>query len=419
MSAVYYIGDMHDEHGNVIRYGSYPNRRGPTDSQPCIRELLVTFREPADEAQQQTMADKIGVLFEGRHPGHEITAAEYQPAVNCLTVALGKYYSVNDLSALVSRIQEEPEVESASMNGPFFEIMRDRNHVAPVFPDDSNFTQGFQSYLWGGAKGINATYAWSTTTGSANITIAIIDTGRSKHEDVTRWLPGYDFISDDSSARDKDHGRDADSQDEGDLFDKGNSTWHGLQIGSISGADTNNGLGLAGMDWQAKLLPVRVAGVGSVDTKDLRDAIVWSAGVPVNNVPKNETPAKVINLSLGNKIPGPCGNENQKAINQAVAEGVTVVVAAGNEHDDAEDYALANCQNVIVVTAVDENGKLARFANYGRVVDIAAPGVNIVTAVDKGTIVPLQESFYSLASGTSQATPHVSGTVSLMLSGKS
>ena len=414
-SAVYYIGDMHDEHGNVIRHGYYPDRRSPPDSKPCIRELLVTFLEPAGEAEHQAMADKVGVLFEGRHPGHEITPARYQPIVNRLTVDLGKYYSRNDLIALVDRLREEPEVKGASMNGPFLQIMTDRNSMAPISPDDFNFTNGSQSYLWG-AKGINATYAWPMTEGSANITIAIVDTGRAEHEDVTRWLKGYDFIRNDTRARDTEFGRDADSKDEGDWSHKENSTWHGLQVGSISGADSNNGIGLAGMDWQAKLLPVRVAGVDGADPEDLSDAIVWSAGLPVQDVPANPNRAKVINLSLGDESPKACSDEFQDAINRAVSQGATVVVSAGNKHDDAEDYPLANCQNVIVVTAIDKNENLARFANYGRVVDIAAPGVNIVTAVDKGTMRPLQESFYQLASGTSQATPHVSGTASLMLS---
>lgn len=97
----------------------------------------------------------------------------------------------------------------------------------------------------------------------------------------------------------------------------------------------------------------------------------WAAGLSAANVPTNTHPAKVINLSLGTV--GTCSATEQSAINDALAQGVVVVVAAGNQNIDTSQFTPANCQGVIVVGALDNNGARASYSNYGTKVDLSTP----------------------------------------------
>src|SRR5690606_13324637 len=98
----------------------------------------------------------------------------------------------------------------------------------------------------------------------------------------------------------------------------------------------NNGVGMAGVAHNAKVLPVRVLGRCGGYTSDIADAIIWAAGGDVPGVPTNNTPAEIINLSLGGS--SSCASISQAAINQAVALGTTVVVAAGNSNSDVANF---------------------------------------------------------------------------------
>src|SRR5690606_3350528 len=146
------------------------------------------------------------------------------------------------------------------------------------------------------------------TTGSSDMTIAVIDTGfTAPHPfDPSRVLPGYDFITDPEEARDGD-GRDADPTDMGDhrlgddCKDKEaeDSSWHGTVIASIIGADGDDDNGIAGIDWRVKLLPVRVLGRCGGRVSDIVDGMMWASGLSVPGVPDNQNPARVLNMSLG------------------------------------------------------------------------------------------------------------------------
>ena len=116
------------------------------------------------------------------------------------------------------------------------------------------------------------------------------------------------------------------------------SSWHGTHCAGTIGAATNNSLGVAGINWQSKILPVRVLGKCGGTISDIADGMRWSAGLVVSGVPNNANPAKVLNLSLGGS--GACETTYQNAINAITAAGSSVIVSAGNSNADASVFAL-------------------------------------------------------------------------------
>jgi serine protease len=169
--------------------------------------------------------------------------------------------------------------------------------------------------------------------------------------------------------------------------------------------------------------PVRVLGKCGGYTSDIADGIIWASGGTVSGLPANATPAKVINMSLGGG--GACDTTSQNAINSARSRGTVVVVAAGNENQNASNSNPANCSGVIAVAATDRNGARAYYSNFGSIVTLAAPGGDvrasssngILSTLNAGTKAPGADS-YAYYQGTSMATPHVAGVVALMLSAK-
>ena len=285
-----------------------------------------------------------------------------------------------------------------------------------------------------GNYGANLPTAWDITTGSASVVVAVIDTGIINHTDLNgRTVAGYDFISDSRIANDG-NGRDTNPADVGDwitadesasTFFAGcpvrNSSWHGSHVAGTIAANSNNGVGVAGINWNAKILPVRVLGKCGGYTSDIVDGIRWSAGLSVVGVPANANKAKVINMSLGGS--GACSSTYQTAINEAVNAGTVVVVAAGNSSANAANYSPASCANVITVAATGKAGNLSYYSNFGNVVEIAAPGgdrladagATILSTIDVGLTTPAGEG-YAFYQGTSMATPHVAGVASLLFS---
>ena len=190
-------------------------------------------------------------------------------------------------------------------------------HVTPIeiiethlIPNDANF--GLQWALGAGPGGIDAVHAWDISTGSTGTVIAVIDTGILPHPDFAgRIAGGYDFISSTANAGDG-GGRDSNPTDAGTWASAGYCTpggaahasgWHGTHVAGIIAATGNNGSGIAGIDWHARLLAVRVLGKCGGDTADVVDGMRWAAGLFVPGVPINPTPARVINMSLGGRTP--------------------------------------------------------------------------------------------------------------------
>ncbi|WP_066342794.1 S8 family peptidase [Azohydromonas lata] len=296
--------------------------------------------------------------------------------------------------------------------------------MQPQFtPDDARWSA--QWPLHDATAGLRAPTAWEKSTG-AGVVVAVVDTGVRPHPDLlANLLPGRDFITDDTVARDGD-GRDADPTDPGDWTTAGacyygwtatKSTWHGTHVAGIVAAVANNGVGVAGVAFGAKVLPVRVLGRCGGYTSDIADGLFWAAGGSVAGQPDNPTPARVVNLSLGGA--GACSVTYQNAISGARALGAVVVVAAGNGAMDVANSQPANCPGVVAVAAVKRSGGRASYSNYGAGVALAAPGGDsdypVLSTLNAGTTTPGADSYGGLR-GTSMAAPHVSGVAALMLS---
>lgn len=299
-----------------------------------------------------------------------------------------------------------------------------RRVAARRIPNDPKFGQ--QWALSDPVGGVNAPAAWNLSIGSPSVAVAVVDTGITVHPDLAgRTLPGYNFITDPDRANDGD-GRDNDPSDPGDASNDNDcgsgvpgepSSWHGTFVSGLIAANTNNGVGIAGMDWNAKLVPVRVLGKCGGTFDDVTAGVLWAAGAAVAGAPMNVNPARVINMSLGG--PTACPQALQYAVDAALAQGAVVTVAAGNESYDALNSAPANCSGVITVGASTRQGDRTSYSNFGGRVDLSAPGGDgnvsdwILSTSNDGQRSPGNPT-YKLEIGTSFAAPHVAGTASLM-----
>ena len=368
---------------------------------------------------------------------------------------------IAEVEAIAARIAQEADVDYAQP---------DYIRTAQIVPTDPCYASasivgcngGYQWDLFDPVGGINMPGAWDITTGSAAINVAVIDTGALfNHPDLAgRFVGGYDMIKDCAVANDGQPGsctwtsqtpamtsRDSDAADPGDWVTSaentgnsttppyfwfqgcgfGNSSWHGTHVAGTIGAVPNNGIGIAGINWVSKIVPVRVLGKCGGYTSDIADAMVWAAGGPVldplTTLPiPNPNPARVLSLSLGGS--GSCDTLSQNAITAALNLGAVVAVAAGNSNGNAANFSPASCSGVITVAATIKNGARARYSNYGAAVEIAAPGGNadgvdpdVLSTLNSGATSPNPSGYnYARYAGTSMATPHVTGVASLMLS---
>ncbi|TMN71277.1 peptidase S8 [Pseudoalteromonas sp. S1727] len=324
--------------------------------------------------------------------------------------------------------QEYMQEVIASGNVEYIEI--DQMLKPFATPNDPMYADQWHYYEQAG--GLNLPTAWDTATGSG-VTVAVLDTGYRPHIDLNaNILPGYDMISDTFVANDG-GARDSDARDPGDAISANecgythgaqSSSWHGTHVAGTVAAVTNNGEGVAGVAYDAKVVPVRVLGKCGGLTSDIADGIIWASGGSVSGVPANANPADVINMSLGGS--GSCSSTTQSAINQARNNGTVIVIAAGNDNDNANNYNPGNCSGVVNVASVGRNGGRAYYSNYGTSIDVAAPGgaqsfandsEGVLSTHNSGSSSPSSDS-YHYSQGTSMAAPHVAGVAALIKQAK-
>jgi serine protease len=224
--------------------------------------------------------------------------------------------------------------------------------------------------------------AWTRTKGSG-ITVAVIDTGITQVPDLaeTKFVKGYDFVNDRETAKD----------------DNG----HGTHVAGTIAQTTNNQYGVAGVAYEASLMPLKVLNAdGSGTVADIAEAIKFAA----------DKGADVINMSLGG-----AGESKlmQDAIEYAYRNGVVIIAAAGNESTDGASYP-ARYPHVIGVSAFGPDGEKASYSNFGAGVDISAPGGSETGTILQETIDENGQGVFLGLQGTSMASPHVAGVAALI-----
>jgi subtilisin family serine protease len=304
----------------------------------------------------------------------------------------------DDVEAAVEALRGEPQVVAVQ---PVY-----RDHALATVPNDE-----FVDQLWGFGA-IDVFEAWDTTIGSSTQRIGIVDSGLTRdHVDFSgRDVGGFDFVADGDRSADG-GGRDPDYSDEG-----GDSSFHGSHVAGTIGARADDGVGVPGLNWRAGLMSVRALGVdGAGSQVDIYEGMLWLAGFHVDGVPDiGADRVSVVNLSLGSLAA--CNEFQRDTTAAAISAGVVIVAAAGNEGNDQPTGAPANCPGVIAVGAMGGDFAMAHYSNFDDRVDIMAPGGSLVGNPEEDVLSVNGESnsgWVALA-GTSMATPHVTGVVSLM-----
>ena len=283
-----------------------------SQAEPAARwatdKLIIRF---SDEGLRQAQAVRPQDLIPGISlPDGERLRSVRRFNTDGLVVRLPRAVSPEEAWRLAELLAAQPGIASAQP---------DKRMYPALVPNDPDYLPGAnafvdpgQWYLFEDTAGIRMPSAWDRETGSSSVVIAQLDTGIVAHRDLNplRLLAGYDFITDLDTANDGD-GRDADPTDPGDwaepadpCYDPDNpalneSSWHGLSVAGVMVAEADNLTDIAGIDFAARLLPLRVLGTCGGGLSDVADAIRWAVGLPVAGVPAvNPSPAKVINLSL-------------------------------------------------------------------------------------------------------------------------
>jgi thermitase len=325
-------------------------------------QLLVKFRAGVPVASAESAP--------GRYDAEHVKTL-YGGGVQLWRVPVGDEVKISEQLSL------DPRIEYAEPNY--------RVYAADSVPNDPSFGKQWAHSIMHSPAG------WDLATGDGTVTIAILDTGIDRgHPDLqARIVGGRDWIDDDNDPRDL--------------------NGHGTHVAGIAAAVTNNGVGVAGMDWQARIMPIRVLdeeGNGSVAV--LREGIEWAW----------EHGAHLLNLSLGLYV---YSDTLQDAIVTAHNQGVLIVAAMGNDGVGDPFYPAAY-EEVLAVAATGPTDVQTSYSNFGNHCDVAAPGgtdlAGIYSTMPTYPVwMTTQQSYvpgYDYVYGTSQATPYVTGLAALI-----
>ncbi len=344
-----------------------------TSINPAV-SVLLQFKPEVTATADQTELNAIhGVVAESFPDGTEVVELTGGETVAAALASLKQ-------SSTVVYAQADSTLQSTA---------------TPVTPNDTYFTS-----QWGLDQSnnvdIDAPQAWSVTTGSSSVIVAVLDTGidlnnldfagrlwtnpTAGSDGYVGDVHGWNFVNNTSNLQD--------------------NNGHGTHVSGILAATGNNGTGVAGVDWNARIMPLKILGSNGSGSTDAAVSAIYFAV---------DHGARVINASWG-------GTQSSQALYNAISyansKGVVFVTAAGNDSQNSDtntaNYpASYGLPNELVVAAIDSSGNLASFSDYGaNTVNLAAPGVNIWSTVPGG---------FASYSGTSMATPYVSGVVSLVV----
>ena len=358
-------------------------------------QILVKYKPGVSEAAKEKL-----------HKKHGSTRIKSLKPLNVHHLKLKKGLSVE---AAIKQYQADPNVAYAEPDYIVTAAAITPND--PYYGSSGSWGQAYQD-MWGLHK-IRSGEAWETTQGSSDVIVAVSDTGLDlSHPDIQANLwtnpseSSYNGIDDDNNSFVDDrhgwnfaYGNNNPSDDHG----------HGTHVSGTIAAATNNGIGVSGISWNAKIMALKfLNNGGSGSTANGAASIIYAT----------DNGAKIVNCSWGSTSRS---QTLEDAINYAFSRGVVVVAAAGNSDSDAGWYFPAGYDNVITVAATGQNDAKASFSNYGRSVEVSAPGVEILSLRAGSTDMYLDGSHvvgtkYYRASGTSMAAPHISGLAALLLS---
>ena len=371
---------------SAVERPSYPPANG---SEFAEGQIIVKLEEDATPADLAALNRRNDARTEEDLPLSELNVVDLP----------------NDLGVgeAVQRYEASPAVEYAE---PDFLL---RPTISPNDPSNSRLYGLNNTGQSGGTPDadVDAKEAWDTTTGAPGTVVAVVDEGVDvSHPDLkgniwvnTDEVPGNGLDDDRNGYVDDVHGYDF-ANDDPSIYDAADGDDHGTHVAGTIAAQGNNGIGVTGVNWRGSIMVLKFMGANGGNASDAVEALNYAVanGAAISN---NSWGGSGSSLTL------------QQAISRAYSSGHLFVAAArnsGSNNDATPSYpASYGNANIISVAATDDRDALASFSNFGgSTVDLAAPGVNILST--------LPGNRYGSYSGTSMATPHVAGVAALLKS---